>query len=636
MKLKIFIAFILILFISGSFFKFLSISKHKVIQGATDKNIEFIRVASNSILDTYMLLAQNSYYNTINKETIEILREFKYSDESQKAILRGKLFRLLYKDYEFLTKLNVRQFHFHTHDAKSLLRFHLPCKNGDSLKEIRSSVRIANSEFREVMGFEGGKLYPGYRYVFPIFNATEHLGSVEFSVSFEGIEKKLRTIFPSFSHKIILDKSTSYEMVFKNHRDFFVPSQLSSDYYLENPTISQLNRESQMDPFVKKITELVKNSKDFSKKLNKKESFSLPIIYDNKGFVAVFLNLRNIDNESSGYIVSYAPLDEIVSVKARYEFFAIIVVLVSLLLFALIVAVIMQMQRIKDEAQKMQRFMDVQSSIVILTDGIKFNFANKKFFDFFNYKNIEAFLEHHECICDLFIKDKNFFSLADVKEGEKHWVDSLLNLPGRARVVLMFDSIMTPHAFTVAINKYDTRHYVIDFADISDAMSEKLQLQKQAVRDSLTNAYNRVYFDKNIDAILELNKKDGSHTAIIFIDIDFFKRVNDTYGHDVGDEVLKTLSDIVKINIRKNDKFIRWGGEEFIVILAAKTIDEATMLAEQLRVIIEEYKFDTIGPLTCSFGVSLHEEGDIHKTIKEADARLYTAKRTGRNRVVSA
>ncbi|MCK9491906.1 MAG: diguanylate cyclase [Sulfurimonas sp.] len=636
MKLKISIAFILIFLVCGVFLKFLSTSKRDVIQSAADKNIEFLRVASNSILDTYLLLAQKSYYSTINKETKEILKKFKYADESQKAILRGKLYRLLYKDYEFLTKLNVRQFHFHTHDSKSLLRFHLPYKNGDSLKEIRSSVRIANSEFRDVMGFEGGKLYPGYRYVFPIFDEEEHLGSVEFSISFEGIEKKLRSIFPSFTHKIILDKKTSYEKVFKDHKDFFAPSQLSSDYYLENPTISQINKKASRDPFVNKITDLVKSSEGFLEKLNKKKSFSLPIIHDNKGCVAVFLNLKNLDNESAGYIVSYAPLDEIATAKARYEFFMIIVLVVSLLLFILIVAIIIQMQKVKDEALKIQRFMDVQNSIVILTDGVKFNFANQKFFNFFNYQDIEAFLEKYDCICDLFIRDENFFSLSDVKKDEKHWVESLLNLPGRARIVLMYDSIMTPHAFSISINQYDTNYYVVDFADISDAMSEKLQLQKQVLKDTLTNAYNRVYFDKNIDSILEINKKESSYTAIIFFDIDFFKKVNDTHGHGVGDEVLKTLSDIVRDNIRKDDKLIRWGGEEFIVLLAAKYIEEATKLAEHLRIAIEKYNFDTIGSLTCSFGVSLHKTGDIQNTIKEADERLYQAKRSGRNRVISS
>ncbi len=635
MKIKISIAFVLTVFLCTMFLNYMYSSQNMVIQSVADKNLESINIASRSILGTYGLFAQKNFYDIMqNKDVMEILKKFKYAGEPEKSLLRGKLYRALYKDYDFIKQLGVRQFHFHTHDAKSLLRMHTPYKNGDSLKEARSTVRIANSQLIEVVGFESGKIYPGYRYVYPIVYEQDHLGSVEFSISFEGIEDKLRDIFPSHIHKVIIDKKTIYTKVFKEHRYLFVPSHISDDYCLENPAISEVNKNTLADPFVQKVTQLVKTSRDFSKKLDKKESFALPIIDDGKGYLAVFINLKNIENESIAFIVSYLTLDEIVYIKERYDFFKIVVIVVSLLLFVLVVAVILQMQKVKNETQKIKLFMDVQSSIVILTNGVEFNFANKKFFDFFNYKNIETFLKHHKCICDLFIKDENFFSLDDIKKGEKHWVESLLNLPGRARIVLMIDSTMTPHAFSISINKYDTNNYIIDFADISDAMNEKLQLQKQAVKDTLTEAYNRTYFDKNIDSILELNKKDTKHTAIIFLDIDFFKKINDTYGHSVGDDVLKTLSYVVKNNIRKADKFVRWGGEEFIIVLAVKSIDEAVKLAQHLRKIIEDYEFDIIGSLTCSFGVSLYIDGDILKTIQEADEKLYEAKRSGRNKVV--
>jgi len=92
---------------------------------------------------------------------------------------------------------------------------------------------------------------------------------------------------------------------------------------------------------------------------------------------------------------------------------------------------------------------------------------------------------------------------------------------------------------------------------------------------------------------------------------------------------------LVKRNIRRSDKLIRWGGEEFIVLLPANSIDEVYKEAEHLRKTIEHYKFDTLGHLTCSFGLSLHEEKvDIHESIKKADDKLYEAKKNGRNRVI--
>ncbi|MEA2099756.1 MAG: GGDEF domain-containing protein [Campylobacterota bacterium] len=111
--------------------------------------------------------------------------------------------------------------------------------------------------------------------------------------------------------------------------------------------------------------------------------------------------------------------------------------------------------------------------------------------------------------------------------------------------------------------------------------------------------------------------------------------MNDTYGHQVGDDVLKTIVKLVKSNIRHTDKLIRWGGEEFIIVIPADKIDDLYKDAEHLRVAIEKYEFDEIKSLTCSFGVVLHEdEVDMDETIKKADDKLYEAKNSGRNKVV--
>lgn len=635
MKIKIFIAFVLLTLLAWIFYYYMQISKDDVIQKVANKNLAAVRVANKSILDTYMLVANKNFYDIMkNEKALKTLKEFKYADKNNKASLRGELYRLLYKEYDFLKTQNVRQFHFHTHDSKSLLRLHLPYRSGDSLQDIRTSIRVTNTELKTMVGFEGGRLYPGYRYVYPILYEGEHLGSVEFSMSFEGIEKKLRSILPFYAHNIILEKSISYDKVFKEHREFFVPSSFSHDYYLENQDISMVTKKIKNDSFINNLTNLARNSKDFTKKLHKKTSFCIPIIEKEKGYVVTFLSLVDIDNASAGYIVSYSNLQEIVTTKKRYQDFTFIVLFGFILLFILISAVIVQMQKTKDESIKLKKFIDIQNSIVILTDGKKFKFANKKFFDFFNYEDIHDFLKKHECICELFVIDKGFFSLADVKEDEQTWVDSLLNLSGRNRIVSMIDKTSTPHAFTVSINNYDQENYIINFSDISDAMSEKLQLQKQIVRDQLTKAYNRVYFEKIKNDFVNANTSDNKRTGIIFFDIDHFKNVNDTYGHKVGDDILKEIVNIVRANIRSSDKLIRWGGEEFIILLPANSMDDIYKEAEHLRKTIQKYHFNTIEQVTCSFGLALHEEGsDIQESIKKADEGLYEAKNNGRNKV---
>ena len=120
---------------------------------------------------------------------------------------------------------------------------------------------------------------------------------------------------------------------------------------------------------------------------------------------------------------------------------------------------------------------------------------------------------------------------------------------------------------------------------------------------------------------------------MLMLDIDHFKKINDTYGHCSGDSVLKTLADIVRSNVRKIDYLVRWGGEEFIVLSPETPVDVACALAERIRKKVESYKCN-FGKITVSFGVTEFSEDDTKDSfINKADAALYEAKGKGRNRV---
>lgn len=165
-------------------------------------------------------------------------------------------------------------------------------------------------------------------------------------------------------------------------------------------------------------------------------------------------------------------------------------------------------------------------------------------------------------------------------------------------------------------------------------MIEKLQLEKQLNRDQLTKAYNRVYFETNIENLLQSNRAKNAKTGIIFLDIDHFKNINDTYGHSIGDEVLVSLSRVINEQIRAYDHLIRWGGEEFIIITRVESIQSMMVMAEKIRIKIQNYDFRGIPGLTCSFGLALHEEDEsIKSTINRADEKLYEAKESGRNQI---
>jgi len=165
------------------------------------------------------------------------------------------------------------------------------------------------------------------------------------------------------------------------------------------------------------------------------------------------------------------------------------------------------------------------------------------------------------------------------------------------------------------------------------------EFEKIAKMDPLTHAYNRIKFDEIIKVEeSRIERYDISFYSIIMIDIDNFKEINDTYGHTVGDYILKEFVSVVKSHIRRNDMLFRWGGEEFIIFLPQTECNNALIVAEKVRKIVDNHDFEKIGQVTCSFGVSAKRDmGDnITDIIKRADEALYTAKRNGKNRVESS
>ena len=167
---------------------------------------------------------------------------------------------------------------------------------------------------------------------------------------------------------------------------------------------------------------------------------------------------------------------------------------------------------------------------------------------------------------------------------------------------------------------------------------ESYMLYNEAMEDPLTGLRNRrglhAHYERRI-ATLRIYEK----ASIIMCDIDHFKRVNDTYGHNAGDEVLKYVANLLQNSIRIDDGAFRWGGEEFVLLLPHKSTAEAAVLAERLRGMIEESVINFEGTeirITMSFGVSeINPELTTEENVENVDAKLYYAKEHGRNRVVT-
>ncbi|MBF0376696.1 MAG: diguanylate cyclase [Desulfamplus sp.] len=160
------------------------------------------------------------------------------------------------------------------------------------------------------------------------------------------------------------------------------------------------------------------------------------------------------------------------------------------------------------------------------------------------------------------------------------------------------------------------------------------ELELLAITDRLTGICNRLKLDEVFEYERVRSERYRLNFSVILIDIDHFKRVNDTHGHQVGDAVLVEIAHILMEYLRKSDVPGRWGGEEFLVICPETNGDSACLIAEKLRVTIASFNFSVVDKVTASFGVTAYQnEDDVKTMMARADAALYRAKEMGRDRV---
>lgn len=159
-----------------------------------------------------------------------------------------------------------------------------------------------------------------------------------------------------------------------------------------------------------------------------------------------------------------------------------------------------------------------------------------------------------------------------------------------------------------------------------------IQLKKLATTDMLTQINNRAKLEEELQLKYDNFKRNNRVFSVILMDIDYFKNINDEFGHQIGDYVLQEIANILKENIRSIDTLGRWGGEEFLIICSETDMEGAFVLSENLRQKIQSYKFKHIGNKTASFGVAqINQECTLDTLIKNADDALYEAKANGRN-----
>jgi len=584
----------------------------------------------NVIQGKYQSVANTMFETVINNTSVKKIMKQAYHDVEQKDLARKTLYALLVEKYRLLQTYDLRQLHFHLKNNESFLRFHRPDKYGDNLTGIRATVEWVNENHTPVEGFEEGRIYNGFRYVFPLTlisnNHKEHLGSVETSFSAHAIAREF-----AHSHNaktgFFVAKSVVNEKVFKNEQSNYAQSPLAGFYY-EGIIKKQLEYEFKHIE-IEKLDE--QNIKIANKRILQGEIFTLSSI-DQKTFFT-FLPLKNpISKKIVASIVLQVDNETLLRFKYNHIIIFAIGIILILLATMFIYREYLSKIRLQNLSLKTKRILDTQKSIIVITNGEEILDINQAFLDFLGYPSLEVFKKEYRCICDLFIRHDNYYHLGKVPDG-RNWVKHLDTISNKDKVVLIKDKGGHECSLAISYNAYKDNYFVVTFNDISGTIQEQIMLQEKIILDQLTHTYNREFFASNAKKIIHNTYSQNKKLAIIFFDIDHFKKINDTYGHDIGDYVLQELVAQVKASVRESDYLIRWGGEEFILLIATQSIDGAKKVAQNLRLIIEDYPFEHIKKLTCSFGVTLllSKNEEIQSAIKRADQALYFSKKSGRN-----
>ncbi|MDA7817146.1 diguanylate cyclase [Sulfurimonas sp.] len=341
--------------------------------------------------------------------------------------------------------------------------------------------------------------------------------------------------------------------------------------------------------------------------------------------------IKDINGRKIAYYIMFTEIKNISSAHIDYFMFKWIAIgVMALMLFAILFSIYLFIVNTKQK-EYYKNIIDASTNIVIIDSENGLTEVNSIFFDYFTeYKTISEFKSEHDCVCEFFSDTDGYLQKY---MDDEHWIRYVFNNPtkdNKAKVVYLEQVYY--FSVTASLVSKEENHYAVVLADITEQEKYKLELEKLTITDPLSGIHNRRYFQLKIDDEISRAKRYKHPLSLIILDIDHFKKVNDKYGHKVGDEVIIGYSQLIGSLLREEDSFCRIGGEEFIIILPHIDKSAAFKVAEKLRVSVEDSK--KIIPITMSFGVVEYIMGEESESIfHRADTALYKAKESGRNRV---
>ena len=255
----------------------------------------------------------------------------------------------------------------------------------------------------------------------------------------------------------------------------------------------------------------------------------------------------------------------------------------------------------------LQNILDSQNALLFVTHNNIITYTNEQFMHYFGVKRMKDLQRKNLKIYEYFDSSlKSYEALYERVNSKEEYI------------------VINKDTFILQATIVESSHTLFTLTKVTKLSNEMQQ-------DTLTGAYKKSYFNTQLKRLIN-NKEEG---IVVVLDLDDFKLINDTYGHQAGDDILKAFVKLIQDNIRGNDIFARWGGEEFLLLLEHTNIEHALKKLESLRTIIDRYTFKHVGHMTASFGVACKEEDDdMHSLLQRADQALYQAKDKGKNCIV--
>jgi diguanylate cyclase len=470
---------------------------------------------------------------------------------------------------------------------------------GDDLSKIRKDLQRVKRTKKRINSISVGRFTISIKAMVPILKNGKLIGVIEVVSHFTPIVRQLDK--SSISSIVLVDKQYQKRLLYAP-KDQFLDGYFIADTNMPRHVIDLL----QKNGVLKYCTDTYR------------------LEHNN---ISTCYKLKDINSSTIGYFIMFQKRSYTSDMHFKYFTFKWIVFNVIAFITLLLLASISLYYKSKRQKQYYQKITDLSSNVIIIADRQKILEVNKTFY---NYFHSDIRLED-VCVANFFVKEKGY--LQEYVDG-LFWIDYIIKHQDKTnKIKIKVDDQIYYFLASASLISQDNSYYSVVLTDITNEERYQQNLKHLTITDTLTNIKNRYYFNKAIQEEIQRASRYEYPISLIMFDIDFFKLVNDKYGHDTGDEVLIEYTKLVNSMLRKNDTFCRIGGEEFMIIAPYANLENAVAMAQKMRRSVQKHK--KVVPITMSFGVVQYQNNEeIEHLLKRVDNALYKAKENGRNCVV--